>query len=126
MYRAVGGPWHWQDRLPWTPEDWQSEIHRDGVEVWLLAEGTESIGYAELELLGNVVEIKYFGLTAVGVGRGLGGWLLTRAVQRAWELGAERVILNTCTLDGPAALPNYLARGFRLVRVEHQLRELRQ
>ncbi len=126
MYRSVGGDWHWQDRLPWTAEDWASEIHRDGVEIWLLSDGAADVGYCELELLGDVVEIKYFGLTAAGMGRGLGGWLLTRSVQRAWELGAARVILNTCTLDGPAALPNYLARGFRLVRVEHQLRELRQ
>jgi hypothetical protein len=26
------------------------------------------------------------------------------------------VWLHTCTLDSPAALPNYLARGFEVVR----------
>ena len=28
-------------------------------------------------------------------------------------LGPTRVWLHTCTLDDPAALPNYVARGFR-------------
>jgi len=30
----------------------------------------------------------------------------------AWAWGAAYVWLHTCTLDAPAALPNYLARGF--------------
>ena len=46
-------------------------------------------------------------------GRGLGRHLLTEAVETAWCLGAKRVWLHTSTLDHPAALPNYLSRGFR-------------
>lgn len=37
---------------------------------------------------------------------------LDEAVQRAWALAPNRVWLHTCTLDHPAALSNYLARGF--------------
>ena len=52
-------------------------------------------------------------------GRGLGRYMLTRAVEEAWRTPhARRVWLHTCTLDGPAALPNYLGRGFRIVRSE--------
>ena len=64
------------------------------------------------------VELLYFGLVAEAQGRGLGRRLLERAIAEAWALGAERMVLNTCTLDHPAALPNYLARGFRVVRDE--------
>lgn len=124
MYRQIGAAWHWRDRLDWTPADWAEAIHRHGVEVWTLNENHRTIGYVELEHRGDAVDLRLFGLTSAGMGRGLGGWLLTRAVERAWALGAARVILNTCTLDGPTALPNYLARGFRVVRVEHQQREL--
>jgi hypothetical protein len=35
-----------------------------------------------------------------------------------WGLGAVLVWLHTSTLDHPAALPNYLKRGFRPVREE--------
>jgi GNAT superfamily N-acetyltransferase len=52
------------------------------------------------------------------VGRGLGTLLLTRAVEEAWALGTSRVWLHTSTLDHPAALPNYLKRGFKQVRTE--------
>ena len=51
-------------------------------------------------------------------GRGLGGALLTEAVERAWAAGAARVWLHTCTFDHPAAIPNYLARGFTVFRTE--------
>jgi hypothetical protein len=37
---------------------------------------------------------------------------------RAWSGGANRVWLHTCTFDDPAALPNYLARGFTVTRTE--------
>jgi hypothetical protein len=30
-------------------------------------------------------------------------------------------VLNTCTLDAPQALPNYLARGFRIVSEDQYL-----
>ncbi|HEY4595650.1 MAG TPA: GNAT family N-acetyltransferase, partial [Thermoanaerobaculia bacterium] len=40
------------------------------------------------------------------------------AVERAWERGGKRVGVNTCSLDAPAALRNYEARGFRRFKTE--------
>ena len=60
------------------------------------------------------VELAYFGLLPSFIGRGVGGALLTEAIRRAWALGPQRVWLHTCTLDHPAALPNYQKRGFRI------------
>jgi GNAT superfamily N-acetyltransferase len=82
------------------------------------------VGFFLLERHGADIEIKLFGLLPEWIGRRVGGWLLTEAVRRAWATGPARVILNTCSLDGPAALPNYLARGFTVEREEHQLRDL--
>ncbi len=64
-------------------------------------------------------EIAYFGLLPPYVGQGLGKYLLSEAAARAWTLQPSRVWLHTSTLDHPAALPNYLARGFSIFRVEH-------
>ena len=47
------------------------------------------------------------------IGRGLGGALLTHAIEQAWTSGAKRVWVHTCELDHPAALTNYEARGMR-------------
>ena len=73
-------------------------------------------GYFELRIEGGV-EVRSFGLLRAFHGVGLGGWLLTLALRRARELG-DPVWLHTCTLDGPAALPNYMARGMVPYRTE--------
>lgn len=119
FYTAVGGDWYWRDRLDWTWQDWYVRLARLGHETWYALHRGAPAGYFELD--GTTlpdVEIAYFGLLPAFVGRGLGGWLLDQAVHRGFALGAGRVWLHTCTLDGPAALPNYLARGFQIVKVD--------
>lgn len=79
----------------------------------------ESAGYFELQRHDDdTVEIAYFGLTPQFIGKGLGGPLLTRAVDEAWKMNGKNVWLHTCTLDSDRALPNYKARGFREYRTE--------
>ena len=79
-------------------------------------------GYFELrQHVDRSVEVMYFGLAPSFFGRGIGGWLLTRAVEEAFALGASRIVLNTCTLDAPQALPNYLSRGFTIVSEDQYL-----
>ncbi len=56
--------------------------------------------------------------TARDLGRGLGKHLLSCAVRDAWALAPSRVWLHTCTLDHPAALPNYEKRGFARYKTE--------
>jgi GNAT superfamily N-acetyltransferase len=82
--------------------------------LWELQVDGESAGYFELERHADgAVEVVYFGLIEQFIGRGLGGFMLTRAVEEAWAMKANRVWLHTCTLDSPNALPGYQARGFR-------------
>ena len=76
-------------------------------------------GYFELEgQPGGNVEITSFGLLPAYIGRGLGGHLLTVAIEKAWQMGSSRVWLHTCSLDHPGALANYCARGFQVFREE--------
>ncbi len=63
------------------------------------------------------MNIVLFGLLPWAIGQGLGGWLLTQAIERAWALGPDVVTVNTCSLDGQHALPNYQARGFAIQRI---------
>lgn len=123
-YALVGREWHWTDRLAFDDAAWQELLDREQGEVWVARDGDAIAGYFQLARRDRDVEIHYFGLAPDRIGEGLGGWLLTRAVERAWSAGARRVTLNTCSLDGPAALPNYLARGFTVVREEHRTREI--
>jgi GNAT superfamily N-acetyltransferase len=119
LYTAVGGPWHWRDRLAWDDATLDAHLASPDIAIWELLVGNESAGYFELrrEPPGEV-EIAYFGLIPAFIGRGLGGALLSAAVQEAWRFGAQRVWLHTCTLDSPHALPNYKSRGFLPYRTE--------
>lgn len=115
MYELVGADWRWTDRLGWSDERWQAWA--DSVETWLLDCDDRRAGYFELqpEVDGDV-RLALFGLAPGFYGRGLGGHMLTRAVERAWEIpGTARVWVSTLDLDSPAALANYLARGFEIV-----------
>jgi GNAT superfamily N-acetyltransferase len=125
FYTAVGGDWYWIDRLGWTLEQWRAWVGRPELETWIgYLQGTPA-GYFELEREpGDRVELAIFGLLPGFQGRGIGGALLTAAVERAWEMGAARVTVNTCSLDAPAALRNYEARGFRRYRTERVEKEL--
>jgi len=119
LYAEVGRAYHWTDRLSWTDEQVRAHLADPAVSLWLLTSRGAPAGYFELRAHGDQsVEIAYFGLLPESVGRGWGGYLLTLAVEAAWELKPDRVWLHTCTLDHPAALPNYLRRGFRPVREE--------
>jgi GNAT superfamily N-acetyltransferase len=124
-YRLVGGPWQWVDRLGWSDRQWQDWVDQPGHELWTLRSRGTLAGYFELVPDGPAeMLLAYFGLVPGFAGRGLGGWLLTAALRRAWELpGTSRVWVHTCDLDGPAALPNYRARGMRELRTwtEHRL-----
>ncbi|HKQ60643.1 MAG TPA: GNAT family N-acetyltransferase [Candidatus Polarisedimenticolaceae bacterium] len=125
LYTGVGGDWYWIDRLSWSHERWMEWLGREEVETWVGYREGNPVGYFELERqAAGDLELAYFGLLPQFIGRGLGGPLLTRAIERGFEAGARRVWVHTCSLDHPAARNNYLARGFRLYREEEEWKDL--
>jgi len=119
LYTEVGRRYHWVDRLGWTDQDISDYLNDPAVSLWLLTVSGAPAGYFELRRdADGAFEIAYFGLLQAFTGRGFGAYLLTEAAERAWALGATRVWLHTSTLDHPAALPNYVKRGFRVFRTE--------
>jgi GNAT superfamily N-acetyltransferase len=119
LYQAVGERYHWVDRLAWTDDEIRTHLAARGVGVWVLYAGNAPAGYFELKRHEDgSSEIAYFGLLPEFTGQGLGKYLLTEAVREAWRSGPPRVWLHTCSLDHPAALPNYVARGFRPYKEE--------
>jgi GNAT superfamily N-acetyltransferase len=125
LYAEVGRNYHWVDRLGWTDEELRARLANPVVSLHLLTVAGAPAGYFELERRDDgSVEIAYFGLLPEFLGRGLGKYLLSQAAEAAWALGPNRVWLHTCTLDDKAALPNYLARGFRPYKTESYETEL--
>ncbi|GLY04080.1 N-acetyltransferase [Actinoplanes sp. NBRC 101535] len=127
LYTAVGGGWHWTDRLGWDWQQWQDWVTAPGVETWMVSVRGTPAGYAELDgRTPGEVEIAYFGLLPQFAGQRIGGHLLTTTLTEAWRLPDRwpdrppvgRVWVHTCSWDGPAALANYQARGMELYRTD--------
>jgi GNAT superfamily N-acetyltransferase len=115
LYGEIGRDFGWDDRRTLTAADWQREA--EAVETWLAVVRGTPAGFAELRRTGGgTIDVAVFGLLEAFRGIGAGGTLLTAVVRRAWELGAQRVTVDTCSFDGPHALDNYRARGFEVVR----------
>jgi len=123
LHTVVGYDYRWGGRSGWGKDEWTAYASRDNLHTWVAYVDGTPAGYCEMEEApGSDVEIKSFGLLPAFIGQGLGGHLLTVAVERAWAptgdggMGATRVWLHTCTHDHPHALRNYTARGFRLCK----------
>lgn len=119
FYSSVGGNWFWTERLAWSYQQWLDYLGRPELETWVLSAAGIPAGYCELvaQAEGNM-EISHFGLLPAFLGQGLGAHLLTCSVERCWKRGARRIWLHTDSLDHPAALAHYQARGFRIYREE--------
>ena len=125
LYDAVGGPYYWLSRRKMSAEalgallgDPRNELHV------LHVDGTPG-GFAELDRRQpDDIELVQFGLLPEFIGQGLGKWFLQWTVDRAWSYGPKRFWLHTCTLDHPAALPNYTKAGFTTFKQEAIRREL--
>lgn len=126
FYASVGVDWYWTERLYWTYQQWQDWLERPGVNTWVGYLSGTPIGYFELAGQPDTgsVELAYFGILPKFTNQGLGGPLLSCALEQAWRLNPERVWLHTCSLDHPSALHNYRARGFKLYQQQTVLQKL--
>lgn len=126
LYDTVGEPWLWNERRRLRPDELTAIVADRRVEVWVLYVDGTPAGYAEIdrraESRGEATDLAYFGLIPDYIGRRLGPWLLDSAVRLAWDGGARRLVVNTCSFDHPKALPLYLSMGFTPVR--HVAREI--
>lgn len=125
LYEAVGGDYHWLSRRTMSDEALAAILGdpRDQSHV-LHVEGNPA-GIAELDRgRPGEIELVQFGLMPEYLGQGLGRWFLQWTIDRAWSYEPRRFWLHTCTLDHPAALPNYLKAGFAPFRQETIRREL--
>ncbi|KHS45655.1 GCN5-like N-acetyltransferase [Novosphingobium subterraneum] len=114
LYRRVGEPWLWWSRLAMSDAELAAIIHDPQVQVHAVVDRARvEVGMLELDFrAAGTCEIAFFGLIPGATGKGLGKWLMRRALQMAWVPGVERVWVHTCTLDDPRALGFYMGQGF--------------
>jgi hypothetical protein len=119
LYNTVGQAYNWHSRGRRPDAELAALIQDPLNEVRVLyADGTPA-GFAELDLrMPDEIELIQFGLLPEFIGQGLGKWFLQWAIDQAWSYRPRRFWLHTCTLDHPAALPNYQKAGFSLYKQE--------
>ena len=123
LYFRVGEQWDWIDKRSWTDEHWKE--YATAPELWTFAGYYDDVSLVIMNCVGIAdggIEIAYFGLLPELIGRGLGGALLTSAIEGAWriERNPSRVWVHTCNRDHPQALANYQARGMVVYKIEEE------
>jgi ribosomal-protein-alanine N-acetyltransferase len=104
------------DRSAFTPHWWHSEfslLRRAAVSSrFVVAEvGDQVAGYAEGDLLQHTAHINRIAVHPAYQGRGIGASLLQNILHTFWQLGAERITLNT-QADNHYSLRLYRRFGF--------------
>lgn len=125
LYHAVGKDYHWFTRGKLSDAELTASLEDPGNEVHVLYVEGVPAGFAELDRRDHDdIELVQFGLMREFIGQGLGKYFLQWTIDKAWSYGCKRFWLHTCTLDHPAALPNYLKAGFGLYKEVMIQREL--
>lgn len=121
LYNSVGAAYSWHSRGNRPDEELAALIQHPLNEVHVLYVAGTPAGFAEIDRrTPGEVELIQFGLVPQFIGQGLGKWFLEWTIDKAWSYEPRRFWLHTCTLDHPAALPNYQKRGFTVYRQEEK------
>lgn len=125
FYDVVGDQWHWRSRKKLSDPEIAAILNHPQVEIHVLYCDGAPAGFAELDRRQDgEIEVVQFGLLPDFIGKGLGKYFLHWTLEKAWSYQPKRVWLHTCTLDHPAALPNYLKAGFVVYNEEKSQREI--
>lgn len=119
LYEQIGREHHWVMRRDMSAEELDLAINNDDTEIHVLYADGCPAGFFELDLgrLSEQVEIVYFGISPPYQGLGLSKWFLSACISAAWSHAPEKLVVETNTLDHPAALSLYQKLGFSPVAI---------
>lgn len=113
LYDTIGRDYFWVDRKKVDDRQLAAIVQDSLVELYVLHVDGNPAGMAELDFRRHGIgQLAYFGLMPEFIGRGLGLFFLHQADLLAWSKPIEKLLVNTCTLDHPRALPMYQREGF--------------
>ena len=113
LYDTIGDAYYWVDRRRMDDAALAAVVQHPDVELYVLYADGCPAGMAELDFRDPATGLlAYFGLMPDYIGRRLGYFFLHHAVANAWAKPISVLLVNTCTLDHPRALPLYQRIGF--------------
>ncbi|MGH6876796.1 MAG: GNAT family N-acetyltransferase [Rhizomicrobium sp.] len=125
IYDAIGRDYYWVDRKKLGDLQLAALLGEDRFELYVLYVDGCPAGMAELDFRdATTANLAYFGLVPEYLGRRLGFFFLYHTAVNAWAKPISRLLVNTCTLDHPRALPLYQRLGFTPYSREDRFIEL--
>jgi GNAT superfamily N-acetyltransferase len=125
LYDTIGGPYYWVDRRKLDDAALAAIIQNPQIELYVLYADGCPAGMAELDFReATSALLAYFGLMPEFIGKRLGYFFLYHVVANAWARPISALLVNTCTLDHPRALPLYQRMGFTPYSREERTVEL--
>ena len=123
IYNDVGKKYNWLGRLNIKDNELKKIIHDSKVEIHIMKKDKKNIGFFELDyrndyLKEKEVRIVHFGLIDKYIAKGFGLELMNNAITRICDLGINKIILQTNSLDHDRALPFYKKYGFKVFAEE--------
>ena len=113
LFARIGEPYLWFSRLVMSDDRLAAIVHDPLVEIYAVRIDGRDEGLLELDFrVAGECELAFLGLSQATIGRGLGRWLMNRALERAWSQPIARFWVHTCSLDHPEALAFYQRSGF--------------
>ena len=115
---SVGRPHHWTSRCI-SDKELAREIHAANVRIHVLYRDGAPAGWFELDVgrAPRQTRLVHFATMPESRGKGLARYLLSQAIIAGFEDGPSGLVVETNTLDHPAALPFYRKMGFRPLSV---------
>jgi GNAT superfamily N-acetyltransferase len=114
-FQEIGREILWIDRSDWQAEEFAELLSRSDMKAWLARLDGVPAGLVEFILkVDGSVQLSYMGVRPQFRGRGLGKYLISYLIERAWELQPTRVWGYTHTVDGEYALKNEMNRGLKI------------
>ena len=118
FYKNIGKNHRWIDRLDWSVKQWTEYSTSKKVKTYVLKRNNDLVGYFELNIHQDEIEIAYLGLLEEYHNKKLGSYLLSMAIKKSFFNKPKRVWVHTCSLDHKNALNNYISRGMKIFKKE--------
>lgn len=114
LYDSVGADLEWTDWHRRPEAELEAFIGDPKVSLFTAMMQGWTAGFFMLDWRQDgICDLAYLGLAPEAKGRGLGSYMLDTAIRTGWAgEGVSRMTVETCTLDGPRALPMYQRAGF--------------
>ncbi|WP_342629293.1 GNAT family N-acetyltransferase [Nguyenibacter vanlangensis] len=117
LYRAIGDYVQWDHRLRMSHDELVQFLNATSSHIYVLRWNTEAVGLCEFEGVGTPdIELVHFGVVPAMQGRGLGRYLLDRALRAVWSYGPRRIWLHTDTNDHRNAISTYMRADFKIYK----------